>query len=637
MQMDNQRHEPVEPVEPNEPGPADDAVIGRAFRWSLAVIVVLALGGAGIAYVVLRPPPAPPVKQTVLELPKLRVRPEAEPPTVAFTDVTRAAGIDFVHTNGAYGEKLLPETMGSGCAFFDFDGDGHPDLLLVNSNYWPWRKPAGKPQPTMALYRNDGKGNFIDVTAGSGLDVSFYGMGVAVGDYDNDGKVDVFITAVGVNHLFKNLGNGKFKEVTAEAGVAGVPGQWSTGAAFFDYDNDGRLDLFVCNYVHWSREVDLKQNFQLVGGGRAYGPPTSFEGALCYLYHNDGNGKFSDVSATAGIQVRNPATGVPAGKSLGVAPVDLDGDGWIDLVVSNDTVQNFVFHNRGNGTFQEIGVDSGLAFDTAGKARGAMGIDSARFRNERSDRSLGFAIGNFSTEMTALYVSSERVPLLFSDEAISTGLGPPTRLSLTFGLFFFDYDLDGRLDLMTANGHLEEEIQKVQSSQRYEQPPHLFWNCGPGEKSEFVLVADAKCGADFVRPMVGRGSAFADIDGDGDLDVLITGPGRAPRLLRNDQKLGHHWLRLKLVGKHCNRDAIGAWIEVTRGKEVLRRQVMPTKSYLSQSELPVTIGLGKSGKVDRVRIRWPDGLIQDVRDIAIDRPMTIEQAPYSDSRGQAAR
>lgn len=527
--------------------------------------------------------------------------PAAEIPSARFSDRTEDSGVHFVHVNGADGEKLLPETMGGGCAFFDFDNDGDEDLVFINSTAWPWSR--GGKKGTHALYANDGHGNFSDVTAGSGLDFSSYGMGVATGDFDNDGKVDLFITGMGGNHLLRNLGGGKFEDVTAAAGVGGGTTNWSTSAAFIDYDRDGDLDLFVCNYVQWSRETDLQVDYRLPQIGRAYGPPMSFAGTFPMLYRNDG-GRFTDVSAAAGVQIKNKATGLPMAKSLGISPVDLDGDGWIDLIVANDTVQNFVFHNNHDGTFSEIGGRSGVAYDKFGSTRGAMGIDTGRFHD---DDTLAISIGNFANEMTAFYVAS-RDPLYFSDEAIDAGIGAPSRNLLTFGVFFFDYDLNGYLDLLTANGHIEPEIQKVRPDQHYAEPAQLFWNSGRHVKQGgFVLVPPAKCGPDLYKPLAARGSAFADIDGDGDLDVVITQVNGPARLFRNEQKLGHNWVRVKLAGTHSNRDGIGALVRVRVGKRLIVQQVMPTHGYLSQSELPVTIGLGTASAIDSAEIIWPDG------------------------------
>lgn len=597
---------------------ADDAVIGRAVRQSLIALVVIAALGGG-AFLALRKKPDPKVTQvTPLSAPVSPSRTVPETPVAKFTEITSAAGVGFVHYSGATGEKLLPETMGGGVGFFDFDNDGDADLLFINGTDWPWSTTKAPKPPTMALYRNDGRGRFEDVTAGSGLDVAFYGMAPAFGDFDNDGQVDLLVTGVGGNRLFRNLGGGKFSDVTKESGVGGTPADWSTCAAWFDYDNDGRLDLFVGQYVRWSREIDREVGYKIDGTTRAYGQPMNFQGAFSYLFHNDGNGRFSDVSAKAGVQVKNSSTGVPVAKSLGVAPVDLNSDGWMDFIVANDTVQNFVFTNAHDGTFREIGAQSGVAFDGNGQPRGAMGIDVARYRN---DGSLGIGIGNFANEMTAMYVS-QRDPSSFTDEAIQEGVGPASRLLLKFGLFFFDYDLDGRLDLLTANGHLEEEISKVQASQKYRQPAQLFWNNGTG----FSVVPGEKAGADLFKPIVGRGSAYADIDGDGDSDAVITQVHGAPLLLRNDQNLGHHWLRLKLVGAKANRDAIGAWIAVKAGGHTMARQVMPTRSYLSQSELPVTIGLGKLDRIDDVEIIWPGGQKQKVANARLGATTVVEQA-----------
>ena len=604
------------------PEPRDDARIGRVFRWSAAAWTALAILVAGGMWWVNRSSQPRPVRQTSLTAPEASTSAQAEVPVARFTDVTASSGITFSHFNGAYGDKLLPETMGGGVAFFDFDGDGDQDLLFVNGTHWPSKIGApGEIPPTAALYRNDGHGRFDDVTRGSGLDVSMFGMGVAVGDYDNNGLVDVFITGVNKSRLFHNGGGGKFTDVTARAGVAGATNDWSTSAAWIDYDNDGDLDLFVCHYVRWSKAIDLEVGYKIDGITRAYGPPMNFEGTMPSLFRNEGGGKFVDVSAASGIQVKNPSTGRPMAKSLAVAPVDVDNDGWIDIVVANDTVQNFLFRNRRDGTFEEIGSRSGIAFDAYGMARGAMGIDAARFRN---DEALGIAIGNFANEMNALYVS-QRDALLFADEAITEGVGPASRLLLKFGLFFFDYDLDGRQDVLTANGHLEEEIQKFQQSQRYRQPAQLFWNRGASPGAGFVPVPEEKSGSDLLKPIVGRGSAFADMDGDGDLDVVLTQIGAPPLLLRNDQVLKHSWLRFQLIGLKSNRDGIGAWVKIRTGNQVLSRQVMPAKSYLSQSELPVTVGLGAAARVDEVTVVWPGKQAQKVTDWRLNGLTVVRQ------------
>jgi hypothetical protein len=630
---------PESAAEPGDRGPAsdppaDDSIIGRALVRSLALATAVGLVVL-VATLARRPrPPRPAAVQAPVAIPARRLQPPVTIPPMPFTDITAAAGVRFVHENGAEGEKLLPETMGAGCGFVDLDGDGDQDLVFVSGAAWPWSDPAAGAPATAALYRNDGSGRFEDVTAGSGLDTPLYGTGLAAGDIDGDGLTDLFVAGVGPNRLYRNLGDCRFADVTAEAGVAGAPEDWSTSAGFCDLDGDGDLDLFVCTYVIWSRELDRSQDFQLVGGGRAYGRPQNFAGTFPRLYRNDGGGRFTDVSSEAGIQVANPATGLPMAKSLGVAFDDLDDDGFVDILVANDTVQNLLFRNRGNGTFEEIGAPAGIAFDPEGKARGAMGIDIARFRN---DADVGVVIGNFANEMTALYVARGG-QLQFKDDAVSSGLGPPTRLELTFGILFADVDLDGRLDILAANGHLEEDIGRVQTTQAYRQPPRLYWNCGREHATEFLPVPAANVGEDFSRPLVGRSLASADIDGDGDLDCVITASGAPPRLLRNDQSLGSHWLRVRLEGAGPNPEAIGAVVELrTRmpdGSEtdgVQTRFVSPTRGYQSQSELPVTFGLGPSpsGRTPSctVRVRWPDGSTTTHADLAPDRLHVIAQRP----------
>ncbi len=637
----------------------DDAVIGVALRYSLVVLLCAGSAiGAVVAYRAWRSGRVEPIATRPVDLPSYRAAVAPELPLIPWADITESAGITFIHENGAAGEKLLPETMGGGAAFFDYNGDGHPDILFVGSQIWdhdrdPESEPsADTPQPSsLALFENDGRGNFRDVTAEVGLEMEIYGQGCAIGDFDNDGRPDIFISAVsqlasngdpeiassgadrvGPNRLLRNLGD-RFVDVTDTAGVAGEPGDWSTSCGWFDFDNDGDLDLWVCNYVDWSRQYDRAQNFRLTGGQRAYGRPQAFGGSYPRLYRNDGDGKFTEVSAEAGIRIDAATTGAPLAKSLGLAFHDFDHDGYLDVMVANDTVQNQLFRNRGDGTFEEIAAISGVAFDSAGNARGAMGIDIACARED--SRCASVVIGNFSNEMSAFYVSAPE-STVFTDQAVANGLGPSTRLYLTFAALFFDADLDGWLDILHANGHLEEDIAKVQRSQTYEQSPQLFWNAGPDSLTEFVALPVASTGQAFAAPMVGRGATYADIDGDGDLDLLITATGARPRLLRNDQQLGHNWLRVKLVGNGTtsNRDAIGARVDLdlASGRRITKT-VSPTRGYLSQVELPLTFGLGNDS-VRGLSVSWPDGAREtiDLADLLAD-PETTDSATSSESPG----
>lgn len=592
---------------------AGEARIRRALWWSLAIVVVL--GGALAGFLLLRggAPAETPAALPAVPAPPT-VSTDAAAPALPFADVTAAAGIDFVHHSGAYGERLLPETMGGGVAFLDYDNDGDQDLLLVDSAAWPWRD--ARPAAGSRLYRNRGDGVFDDVSAAAGVDAPLYGMGVAVGDYDGDGRVDVYLTAVGRNRLLRNLGGERFADVTEAAGVGGAEEDWSTSAAFFDGDGDGDLDLFVCNYVAWSPGIDREVDFRLTGVGRAYGPPTDFPGADSTLYRNDG-GVFVDVSEEAGLQVRHPTTGAPVGKALAVRPLDVNGDGRLDLAVANDTVGNFLFVNQGDGRFRESGASAGFAFDTSGAATGAMGIDAARYAN---DGRVAVAIGNFANEMSSFYVQRPGESL-FSDDAVVAGIGAPSRRALTFGLLFADVDLDGAADLIAANGHVEPEINRVQASQRYAQPAQLFWNCGAACDWRFAAADQV---GDLATPLVGRGAAYADIDNDGDLDFAITQVGGRPALLRNDQRAGHHWVRLRLAAAPPNRDAIGAVATVYTGDATQTRMVMPARSYLAQVELPLTFGLGAAARVDEVTVRWPDGNVERWRDLAANRSHMLQ-------------
>ncbi len=598
---------------------SNDKIIATAFKWSVLVILLMTtIIALLLGWQTKIPTKSEPIVQTVPDLPDIRTMTEQKPPKVIFTNITQQAGIDFIHQNGATGQRFLPETMGSGAAFFDYDNDGDQDLLLINSQYW--ETPKDQAQATMALYNNNGQGQFTNVTVSVGLEQSFYGMGVAVGDYNGDGWVDVFITTVGQNHLFQNQ-QGQFVDVTQSAGLADKP-QWSSSSGFFDYDQDGDLDLFIANYIQWSKQLDIDVNYQLTGIGKAYGPPTSYQGTQNQLYRNNGDGSFTDVSQQVGLEVSHPTTHQPIGKALAVNFVDTDQDGDLDIFVANDTVQNFLFENQiaSSGRFEEIGMMSGLAFDRNGQATGAMGADFAYYRNNQA---LALAIGNFANEMTALYLAEDTNQ--FSDVAMVDGIGPESRLKLSFGLVFLDYDLDGRLDLLQANGHLENEINTIQPSQHYQQTPQLFWNCGKDCRTQFIAVKAQQNNNDLFQAIVGRGLTYADIDNDGDLDILITQNGGRPLLLRNDQQLNHHWLRLKLKGKGNNQNAIGATVQLSVDGIIQTRQVMPTRSYLSQVELPLSFGLGSHSQVEWLNIQWPNGQQQRMTHPNIDQLLVINQ------------
>ncbi len=544
-------------------------------------------------------------------------RAAATAPPAHFADVTAASGLGaFTRVNGAAGEKLLPETSGGGGAFADLDNDGDLDIVLVNGRSWPWSAATATPVSTVSVFTNDGAGHFTDATAAMGLAVQRYGMGVAAGDFDNDGWTDLYITAVGQNTLLENVG-GRFHDVTATAGVGGGADDWSSCATWFDADRDGDLDLFVCRYVRWSRALDLAQDFSLAGIGRAYGPPRNFAGTAPAFYVNQGDGRFVERAAAAGLVVTDPVTKQPAAKSLGVALVSLDGDACLDLVVANDTVRNFAFRNRCDGTFEEVGTTLGLAYDSYGNARSGMGIDAAELRD---DGAPAVAIGNFANEMTALFVQ-QAGSKQFVDESIPAGLGAPSRASLTFGVIFFDYDLDGRLDLLTINGHVEDQIALVQASQQHAQPAKLYWNAGPDASATFVPVADA---GGLSAPMVGRGGAVGDIDGDGDLDVLLVPTAGPVRLLRNDLT-GARWARLDLVGTASGHDAVGARVEIVTGARTMRRMVSATRGYLSQSERTLTFGFAPGELPTAVRITWPSGAVQTRSDVPLGQTTTITE------------
>lgn len=533
----------------------------------------------------------------------------ARPPEVPFEETAAELGIEFVHVNGARGEKWMPETMGGGVGVLDYDSDARPDLLFVSGSYWKGDPRGATQRSSLALFRNespgpDGAPRFREVTREAGLQRVFYGMGTAVADYDNDGDDDVYVTGVGRNYLFANQG-GRFTEIAAKAGVR--DSGWGTSAAFLDYDRDGNLDLFVCRYVEWTPESDLFCT--LDGKTKSYCTPERYPGVASHLYRSRGDGTFEDVTKQAGVWNENQ-------KALGVAPWDFDGDGWTDFIVTNDTAPNNLYRNLRNGRFQDVGVETGVAVDEAGRARGAMGVAWGDTKNAPGT---AVAIGNFSNELKSLYWTDSGE--IFLDESPRSGVGPTSFLALTFGVFFFDADLDGRMDLFLANGHVEPTVQEVQKDVTYRQAPILYRNAGDGR---FVPLRERS--GDLHTPLVGRGAAYLDLDGDGDLDVVVVECGGPARVFVNRIRAPARSVRLRLAGTgKSNRDAIGARVRATLGGRTLTQEVAGGQSYLSAPEKTLTFGLGGAARIDRLEIRWPDGTIRGLGPIAPGSALRIEE------------
>jgi hypothetical protein len=525
---------------------------------------------------------------------------------VTFRDITQKAGIHFVHNNAAFGKKYLPETMGPGVAFIDYDNDGWQDIFLVNGTDWPGRPSK---HSTPKLYHNNHDGTFTDVTHKAGLDVELFGMGVAVGDYDNDGFDDLFITAMGQSHLFHNNGNGTFTDVTQKAGLMG-PKEFSTSAAWVDYDRDGELDLVVANYVQWSLEGDLYCT--LDGKSKSYCTPESYKGTAVRLWHNRGDGTFEDATKKAGLAE-------PTSKTLGIAILDYDNDGWPDILFSNDTQPNKLYRNNGNGTFTEKAVVAGIAFSEDGVARAGMGVDAADY--DRSGAA-SILITNFANQMLSLYHNEGKG--LFVDEAPRSEVGRATLLTLGFGCFFFDYDLDGWPDIFIANGHIDGDIQRVQPNVKYAMPPHLFRNVGKGNFQEVTKTL----GSAFNTPRVGRGAAYGDINNDGRPDLLLSTNGGPTFLFENDATPGfpaNKSLRIKLVGTKSNRDGIGTVVKLTAGGTTESQMMRSGSSYLSASELVLTYGLGQLNQAEAVEIRWSSGQVDKLSTVAAGQTVTVTE------------
>ena len=519
-----------------------------------------------------------------------------------FTDVTRESGILFEHNNGAFGQKYLPETLGSGCTFFDYDSDGWPDILLVNGMDWPGHE---RRRTTMQLYRNNRNGTFTDVTRQARLDVEMYGIGVAAADYDNDGFEDLYITGFGQNRLFHNNGDGTFNDATGRAGLGGYE-SLSTSAAWFDYDRDGHLDLLVANYVRWSPQQDIFCS--LDGRTKSYCTPQAYPGTTCWLFRNRGDGTFEDVTGKAGLHD-------PTSKSLGVTVIDYDMDGWPDVFIANDTQPNKLYHNNRNGTFSETAVSAGVAFSEDGAARAGMGADAADYNNSGLP---SLVVTNFSNEMVGLYRNEGHG--FFIDEAPRSAVGKSSRLTLGFGCFFFDVDLDGRLDLLVANGHIDSTITSVESRVSYAESPHLFYNEGGGQFRDVSKLV----GPAFATPKVARGCAYADFDNDGDLDVVMTANNGPVSLYRNDGGVNHS-LRFRTVGRKSNAGGIGTVVRIWTPQGMRWQMVKSGSSYLSQSERTVTFGLGAGTKIERARFEWPSGTTQELGELAAGRTYVVEE------------
>jgi hypothetical protein len=533
------------------------------------------------------------------------------PSGVHFRDVTEQAGIHFHHERAASDEKLYLETMGAGVGWLDYQQDGFMDIFFVNSGWTPFFHPAKPPQP--ALYRNNGDGTFTDVTEQAGIrtDGTFF-FGVAVGDYDNDGYPDIYLTGYRHSVLFHNNRNGTFTDVTAKAGV-GNDGQWATAAGWFDYDRDGKLDLLVTNYVNYDVDHPVSCG-EKKPGYRAYCHPDSFSGSSLRLYHNNGDGTFTDVTAKAGLENKD-------GKSLAVVLADLNGDGWPDIFIANDTQRNFLYLNNGDGTFRDASYSGGAGFSEDGRPEAGMSADAADVRNNGL---YDLYVSHLDFELNRYYRGNGDGT--FVDATIPSGLGRSNYLNSSFGARFFDFDNDGWRDLLVTNGHILDNIPLYHPNVTYAEERKLYRNIGDGR---FVDVSKTQDAA-FRAPHVGRGLAVGDYDNDGWLDFVVSNNGEEAQLFRNDggdslSEKRNHWFAVRLIGTKSNRDGIGAKLKVTAGGFISQDQAKGGMSYCSAQDPRIYFGLGAHSKVDLLEIDWPSGAHEALRDLKADQIVTVEE------------
>ena len=540
-------------------------------------------------------------------------------PKIPFKNVTVESGIVFAHDRGLTDERLLPETFGSGCAVIDLNSDDLSDLVFINSKPWEWSEESSAGTSMLSAWLNLGGMQFRDVTKQYGLNLSLYGMGAAVADFDNDGDDDLYVTAVGRNILLRNDGD-SFTDISQASGTAGPEASWGTSASWLDFDNDGDLDLFVANYVQWTPELERIVDAVTFSGAPRFGSPDAYPGTVPQFYRNDGEGVFTEIGAAAGL--------TDATKSLGIALLDIDDDHFIDIFVANDGVADQLWKNSGSSTFEDIAFISGVALSDTGAARAGMGVDIACFRN---DGTHAIAVGQYENEMTALFVSDENDPKMFCDDAIASGLGRDSLADLTWGIRWADFDLDGRLDLLTINGHTEQSDQHMFRPGQYLQEPQIYWNGGPESARELIPLSENERGKDLFERISGRSLAVADLDNDGDLDIVTASSGATAQVLRNDLVTeDRHWLQIELIGKSANRSAIGSTIDVIANGVTQSRLVSSSRGYLSSSPLVQTFGLGTSAAVETATVTWPDGSQQQLTlsQITTNQRHTVHQESH---------